>query len=45
MKIEWLITNVTAVGSPARAHSDLFWLILDVLWAIHVAFVVGGDPL
>ena len=29
MKIEWLVTNVTAVGSPARAERDFFGTILD----------------
>ena len=32
MKTEWLIINVTAVGSPARAESEFVWGIFDVFW-------------
>ena len=28
MKIEWLVTDVTAVGSPVRAENTIFWSIL-----------------
>ena len=38
--MEWLITDVTPVRSPARAESK----IMDdfgVFWPIQVAFVVG----
>ena len=42
MKIEWLIADVTAVGSaPARAERYLFGVILDIFWPIHATFVVG----
>ena len=44
MKTEWLVTNMTAIGFPARAESELFWVILDVFWLIWAAFVVG-EPL
>ena len=27
-KIEWLITNATAISPPARAESAIFWLSL-----------------
>ena len=30
MKTEWLIINVTAVRSPARAESEFVWGIFDV---------------
>ena len=41
MKIEWLVTNVTALGSPAsaREESDIFWVIIDIFWPIQVAIV------
>ena len=38
MKIEWLRTNVTAVGSPARVASDGDF---RVFWPVEAAFVVG----
>ena len=41
MKTEWLNTNVTAIGSPARAESELFWVILDVFCPIQTTFVAG----
>ena len=44
MKTEWLVTNVTAIGFPASAESELFWVILDLFWLIRAAFVVG-EPL
>ena len=44
MKIEWLITNVTAVETPVSAESDGFWVILDVFWLSCVAFAVE-EPL
>ena len=28
MKLEWLVTNVTAVGSPDRAERAIFGVIL-----------------
>ena len=42
MKAEWLITKVTAVGSPVGAGSDVFWLVLTFVGLIQAAFVVGG---
>ena len=44
MKIEWLIADATAVGSPARAESELSWMTLDVLWPIQSAIEVGEPP-
>ena len=44
MKIEWLIADVTAVGSPARAESAIFWVIFDVFWPIWATFV-AEEPL
>ena len=41
MKIEWLITNVTAVGPPARAKRDILGMMLDVFWPIQATFVIG----
>ena len=46
MKIEWLSTDVTAVGSPDRAEhaifeSDFGWAFC---WTIQAIFVVG-EPL
>ena len=37
MKIEWLLTNATAIGSPARAESDFVGKILNVFWPILAA--------
>ena len=42
MKIEWLVTNVTPVGSPDRVERAILW----VIWAgyflpIQAIFVVG----
>ena len=44
MKIKWFITNVTAVGPPARAECD-FLVVLDIFRPIEAAFVVGGGSL
>ena len=46
MKIEWLIADVTAVGSPTstRAESAVFCVILDVFWPLW-ATLVAGEPL
>ena len=44
MKTEWLVTNMTAIGFPARAESEFFGVVLDVFWPIRAAFVVG-EPL
>ena len=41
MKLEWLVSNLTAVGFSARAESDFFEVILGVFWPIQAAFVVG----
>ena len=32
MNIEWLITDITAVGSPARADSEFVWAICGICW-------------
>ena len=44
MKIEWLITNVTAVGSPDRAERAISGMILGIFCLIQATFVVG-EPL
>ena len=41
MKIKWLIANVTAAGSPARAKRDILEVMLDVFWPIQATFVIG----
>ena len=41
LKIEWLVANVTPVGSPARAEHDVLGLLLlDVGWPIQAIFLV-----
>ena len=46
MKIEWLVTNVTAVRTPDRAERAILGVILAGLcfWSIQAVFVVG-EPL
>ena len=44
MKIEWLITNATSVGPPARAEHDILGMILDVIRPVQPAIVVK-EPL
>ena len=44
MKIEWLVVDVTSVGSPDRAELDIFGVILDVFLPIQATFVVQ-EPL
>ena len=44
MKTEWLVADVTDVSSPDRADRYIFGLILNVLWPIQAAVVVG-EPL
>ena len=42
MKIEWLVTDVTAVGSPHRAECAILGMIL--VWCflpIQAVFVIG----
>ena len=46
LKIEWLVTDVTAIGSPDRAERAILggphgW---ECFWQIEVVFVVG-EPL
>ena len=41
MKREWLVTNVTAVGSPDRAERDILRMFLDVFGPVQAAIVVG----
>ena len=39
------MADVTAVGTPARAENEVFWVIFNILcWLIQAAFVVG-EPL
>ena len=44
MRIEWLTTNITDVGSPTRVESEMFWMIVDIFWTSLDAFEVR-DPL
>ena len=44
MEIEWSVTSVTAAGSPVRAGSEKYWVILGILRPIQAAIVVG-EPL
>ena len=44
MKTEWLVANVTPVGSAARAEIDILGMILDIFWPIQAVFVVR-EPL
>ena len=44
MEIEWLVTDVTAVGSPDRAERAILGLLLVVFWSIQAVFVVE-EPL
>ena len=41
MKIEWLVTDVTAVGSADRADRENLRIILDVFWPVQAAIAVG----
>ena len=40
MKREWLVTNVTAVGSPDRVEHTVFGAILGVFQPIQATCVV-----
>ena len=40
MKTEWLVADVTAVGSPARGEHDIVWVMLVVFSPIQAVFVV-----
>ena len=44
LKIDWIVADVTPVGSPARAERDILGMLLDVFWPIEAHFV-GGGPL
>ena len=41
MKIEWLVTDVTAVGSPDRAGRAILGVILAVFLSTWATLVVG----
>ena len=41
MKIEWLVTNVTPVGSPDRAECVILGVILGIFLPIQALFVIG----
>ena len=41
MKTEWLVSNVTAVGSPRRAENAVRETISGVFWPIEAVVVVG----
>ena len=45
MKIDWLVTNVTAVGPPDSAGRDILRAILDVFQPVQPAIVVMGSLL
>ena len=40
MKIEWLVTNVTAVGSPGRAESTICQIV-KIEWLVANVTAVG----
>ena len=40
MKIEWLVANVTTVGSPDRAKHAILGIILDIFGSFQAIFVV-----
>ena len=40
MNIEWLVTNVTAAGSPDRAEHAILGMNLGILWQIQATFLV-----
>ena len=40
INLEWLMTNLTAVGSPVNAKSQVFWVIFDIILSIEAAFVL-----
>ena len=44
MKIEWLVDNLTAVGSPDRGERAILGVILGDFWPIQATCVVG-EPL
>ena len=44
MKIEWLVTGVTPVGSPDGVERSILGVILGNFWPIQATFVVG-EPL
>ena len=39
MKTEWLVANVTPVGSPDRAERAVLGIIVSVFWPIQTVFV------
>ena len=44
MKIEWLVTDVTPVGSLDRAERDILVMTLDAFCPVQAAIVIG-EPL
>ena len=40
MKIEWFVTDVTAVGSPDSAECAILCATLAIFWPIQTVFVV-----
>ena len=43
MKMEWLMTHVTAVRTPDRAECAIFrWFWLSVFWSFQAVFVIRG---
>ena len=44
LKIEWLVIDITAVGSPDKAERDILGMIFDVFWPGQPAIVVW-EPL
>ena len=43
MKIEGLVADETAVGSPDRAKYDILEMLLGDFWSIQAAIVVGDS--
>ena len=40
LKIEWLITNLIPLRSPARAEGDFFGVVLDVFQQIQASIMI-----
>ena len=44
MKKEWLVANITPVGSPDRVKRDISGIVFGIFWQALATFVVG-EPL
>ena len=45
LKIEWLVTDVTAVRSTDRAKTNTLRIFFGVFWPIQAAFICGGGAI